>query len=215
MNKINELNFISKKINKCEKCALHLTRNKTVPGEGNPDSDIVFLGEGPGADEDATGRPFVGRAGKLLDVMINEWAKIKREDIYITNIVKCRPPKNRVPSNEEMDSCISYLEAQLLLIKPKLIVCLGSTSYKYLISNSLSISEARGKFFDWMDSIKVFPTFHPSYLLRNHSIEKGSPRSFAALDMKVISFIFKELKSKSNINGIIEEVEKRMKTTGR
>jgi DNA polymerase len=213
MANIKEMNFIKDKIKICEKCSLHLSRNNTVPGEGNINSKIVFVGEGPGADEDSSGRPFVGRAGKLLDVMLKDWAKIDRNQIFITNIVKCRPPKNRVPSDEEMNSCGHFLEAQLIQIKPKIIVTLGSTSMKYL-TNKTKITESRGKFYDWYSGIKIFPTFHPSYLLRNPSMQKGTPRWYSWLDMRAIGIMIKALNNDKNVEDIVKAVTKIMKDSG-
>lgn len=192
---------------------MHLTRNKVVPGEGNIESPIVFVGEGPGADEDKTGRPFVGRAGKLLDKMLKEWAGIERKDIFITNIVKCRPPKNRVPTDEEMKSCIQYLESQMLVIKPKIIVTLGATSMSYF-TNEKKITQSRGKFYDWFGNIKTFVTFHPSYLLRNHSMEKGSPRWYSYMDMKAIGVMYKALNKGKNVDEVITAINNRMKESG-
>jgi DNA polymerase len=214
MDKNKEFNLIAKKIENCERCSLHLTRNNTVPGEGNLSANIIFVGEGPGAEEDSSGRPFVGRAGKLLDVMIKEWSNLNRNDFYITNIVKCRPPQNRKPNFDEMKACSNFLEAQILLIKPKLIVCLGASSLSYFINENITISQARGRFFDWINGIKIFPTFHPSYLLRNHSMEKGTPRYFSYLDFKAIGAIHKYASNGKNMEEVIKVITERMKTSG-
>ncbi len=152
-------------IRRCTSCALHEGRTNSVPGEGNPNSDILFIGEGPGAEEDRLGRPFVGAAGRLLDSML-EALFLKREDVYIANIVKCRPPGNRVPSEEEANICLPYLRAQVALIKPRIMVCLGATPSKYIIGPEIKITQDRGK---WIErkGFFIMPTFHPAALLRD------------------------------------------------
>ena len=149
----------------CSGCELSKTRNLVVFGEGNPKADIMFIGEGPGGDEDAMGRPFVGKAGQLLEKGINAlgWT---RNDVYIGNIVKCRPPKNRTPLPEEVDACIGWIRNQTALIKPKIIVCLGATSAKAIISDDLRITSARGKWVN-KNGVYIMPTFHPAALLRD------------------------------------------------
>jgi len=147
----------------CTQCALHTGRTNTVPGEGNPQPEIMFVGEAPGADEDAQGRPFVGRAGKLLNKMI-EAMGFQREAVFIANICKCRPPDNRKPEPDEMDACIPYLKAQIALLRPKVIVCLGGTATEGLLGLT-GITKVRGNWHTF-EGIDVMPTFHPSYLLR-------------------------------------------------
>ena len=142
----------------CQKCPLAQTRTHAVPGEGDLNTDLMFVGEGPGRDEDLQGRPFVGRAGQLL-------TKI-RDEVYITNIVKCRPPGNRNPQGSEIACCKDYLLAQIELINPKVIVTLGKVASDFFIRSSLGITALRGDFYDF-GNIKVMPTFHPSYLIRN------------------------------------------------
>ena len=122
------------KVESCDSCALHSTRTIAVPGEGSIDTPVMFVGEGPGADEDASGHPFVGRAGELLTKIL-ESVKLSREDVYITNIVKCRPPKNRVPLPEEKNACTPYLLAQIAIIKPRLIVPLGATALSFFVGD--------------------------------------------------------------------------------
>ena len=158
----------------CEKCELCRTRTHTVFGQGKVDTPLVFVGEGPGADEDAEGLAFVGRAGQLLTQILKAGG-IEREDAFITNVVKCRPPGNRVPTPEEMMMCGDYLEAQLLLLRPKILVCLGNTPTKWILKTSEGITALRGRWFGWR-GIDVMPIFHPSYLLRNDSRKKGSPK---------------------------------------
>jgi DNA polymerase len=157
-------------LNNCRKCRLCETRTNVVFGEGDPHAELMFVGEGPGADEDKTGRPFVGRAGQLLTKMI-EAMKYKREEVFIANIVKCRPPDNREPFKDEVEGCIGYLYQQIEHIKPKVIVCLGATSAEHLLNTGIKISSLRGKFQDW-NGTKVMPTYHPAYLLRNESKKK-------------------------------------------
>ena len=149
----------------CQKCPLSQTRTHAVPGEGDLNTDLMFVGEGPGRDEDSQGRPFVGRAGKLLTKIIHAM-KFQREEVYITNIVKCRPPGNRNPQGNEIASCKDYLLAQIELIDPKVIVTLGRVATDFFIHSSLGMTALRGDFYDF-ENIKVMPTFHPSYLIRN------------------------------------------------
>lgn len=151
----------------CHACPLAQTRTNVVPGEGVVNPDIMFIGEGPGADEDAQGRPFVGRSGKLLTRMI-EAMGYSRNQIFIGNIVKCRPPGNRVPTPEEMEGCIPYLKRQIAVIKPKTIICLGATAAKGLVQEKLPIGKARGLWREF-EGIPVMLTFHPAYLLRDPS----------------------------------------------
>lgn len=149
----------------CQKCPLAQTRTHAVPGEGDLNAELMFIGEAPGRDEDMQGRPFVGRAGQLLTKIIHAM-KFQRDEVYITNIVKCRPPGNKNPQGIEIASCKDYLLAQIELINPKVIVTLGKVAADFFIRSSLGITALRGDFYDF-DNIKVMPTFHPSYLIRN------------------------------------------------
>lgn len=162
----NSLDEVKAFIGDCKKCRLHELRKNIVVGEGNPNAKLMFIGEGPGEDEDNSGRPFVGRAGQLLTKII-EAMKLTREEVYIANIVKCRPPNNRTPSDDEIISCAPYLMKQISVLKPKVIVTLGAPSTCTLFNQKIKISSVRGKFYDWKDGIKLMPTFHPAYLLRN------------------------------------------------
>ncbi len=160
-------------IGDCKRCGLHQGRNKIVFGSGNEQSRLVFVGEGPGADEDAQGLPFVGRAGQLLTQMIEgtaskEGIPIQRPDVYICNVVKCRPPENRTPQPDEMEICGQFLYRQLLSIKPKAICALGSTAAKALLGTKDGVMRLRGKWHNWRD-IPVMVTYHPSYLLRPYN----------------------------------------------
>jgi uracil-DNA glycosylase family 4 len=149
----------------CERCKLHRSRTQIVFGVGNPKAELVFVGEGPGRDEDAQGEPFVGRAGKLLTQMI-EAMSLRREDVYICNVVKCRPPENRLPEKDEIATCSPYLVRQLGVIQPKVICCLGACAAQTLLATNQGISRFRGEWFDYRGS-KLIATYHPAYLLRN------------------------------------------------
>ena len=162
---------LAETVRTCHLCELSKSRQKTVFGEGNEHADILFVGEGPGATEDSTGRPFVGRAGEVLTKMIENVLHIPRSEVYIANIVKCRPPNNRVPTESEALSCRPFLQKQIALIKPRIIVTLGATAYQYLTNDSSPISRVRGTVIQG-DGYQIIPTFHPSYLLRNPSAKK-------------------------------------------
>jgi uracil-DNA glycosylase family 4 len=156
---------IREDLGECTRCRLHLQRNKIVFGQGNPRAELVFVGEGPGHDEDMQGLAFVGRAGKLLTQMI-EAMGLQREQVYICNVVKCRPPENRKPEDDEVATCSPYLFRQLDVIGPKAIVCLGGTAAQALLKTKDSISRFRGTWFDYRGT-KLLATYHPAYLLRN------------------------------------------------
>jgi uracil-DNA glycosylase family 4 len=149
----------------CTRCKLHRSRTKIVFGVGNRKAELVFVGEGPGRDEDEQGEPFVGRAGKLLTQMI-EAMSLRREDVYICNVVKCRPPENRLPERDEIASCSPFLMRQLAVIEPKVICCLGSCAAQTLLQTTQGISRFRGEWFDFRGA-KLIATYHPAYLLRN------------------------------------------------
>ncbi len=180
----NDLNTLRQIVLNCHLCELSKTRRNVVFGEGNVNADIMFVGEGPGASEDAQGRPFVGRAGELLTKMIENVLHIPRSQVYIANIVKCRPPKNRTPLPKEALTCRPYLFKQIELIKPRLIVALGSTAYRYLTDDTTPISRVRGHIIQ-KENYKIIPTYHPSYLLRNPSAKK---EAYADM-LKVKSFL--------------------------
>ena len=152
---------------KCNKCKLYSGRKNVVIGTGNKKAKIMFIGEGPGADEDMQGIPFVGKAGKLMDKAF-QGIGIKREEVYIANIVKCRPPNNRNPEYEEAEMCKEYLDSQIKLVNPEIIVLLGSVALKNVLGEEYGITSARGKWFE-KDGIKYIPTFHPAALLRDES----------------------------------------------
>jgi DNA polymerase len=161
----DSLERIREDLGECTRCRLHLQRNKIVFGQGNPRAELVFVGEGPGHDEDLQGLAFVGRAGKLLTQMI-EAMGLTRDAVYICNVVKCRPPENRKPENDEVATCSPYLFRQIDFIAPKAIVCLGATAAQALLKTTDSISKFRGAWFDYRGT-KLLATYHPAYLLRN------------------------------------------------
>jgi DNA polymerase len=165
--KIELLLSLEKEVHCCTGCRLHETRTFTVFGMGNVDADLVFVGEGPGADEDAAGEPFVGAAGKILTRMIYALG-LTRRDIYICNIIKCRPPGNRNPQPDEIDSCKRYLLTQLDVVQPKVICTLGAVPTHFLLNAKATISRLRGRVFSFR-GVKVVPTFHPAYIYRSPS----------------------------------------------
>src|SRR5215469_9239231 len=156
---------IREDLGECTRCKLHKHRHTIVFGDGNPKAELVFVGEGPGADEDAQGLPFVGRAGKLLTQMI-EAMGLQRKEVYICNVVKCRPPENRTPEPDEVAACSPYLLRQIDVINPKVVVCLGAVAAKTLLRTTRGISQYRGEWLEWRGR-KLMATYHPAYLLRN------------------------------------------------
>lgn len=154
-------------VKQCRKCRLCETRKNVVFGVGSREADIMFIGEGPGADEDAQGEPFVGKAGKLMN-MAFDMLGVKREEVYIANIVKCRPPNNRNPQDDEAENCLDYLRNQVILVKPKIIVLLGSVALKNVLGKEYGITASRGK---WLErkGILYMPTWHPAALLRDEN----------------------------------------------
>lgn len=158
---------LEKSIINCQKCKLCKQRQNIVFGTGNKEADIMFIGEGPGADEDRLGEPFVGRAGKLMN-MAFDVVGIKREEVYIANVVKCRPPGNRNPEDDEANSCLDYLRNQVILVKPKIIVLLGSVALKNILGKEYGITASRGKIIEKKGIIYI-PTWHPAALLRDEN----------------------------------------------
>ncbi len=176
----------------CRRCSLCQQRNKIVFGSGDEHARLVFVGEGPGADEDAQGLPFVGRAGQLLTQMIDNTASkegipIRRENVYIANVVKCRPPENRTPLPEEMEICGQFLFRQLMAIQPKAICALGSTAAKALLATKEGVTRLRGNWHKWHD-IPVMVTYHPSYLLRPYN-QNAKKEAWEDLK-KVLHFVY-------------------------
>jgi uracil-DNA glycosylase family 4 len=170
LSELATLDAIAERIRTTQCCGLCRGRTNAVPGEGNPAAQLMFIGEGPGATEDALGRPFVGQAGKLLDEIIQAIG-LRREDVYITNIVKCRPPQNRKPLPDEMAACMPYLHRQIALIRPKVIVALGGTAGEALLNSRKSLGELRGKVHSY-GGIPLVATYHPAALLRNPNWKK-------------------------------------------
>ncbi|MCK4276576.1 MAG: uracil-DNA glycosylase [Phycisphaerae bacterium] len=185
----------------CVNCRLYQARTHTVFGEGDPDADLVFVGEGPGAEEDRTGRPFVGRAGELLTKMI-EAMGLGRRDVYICNLVKCRPPQNRAPGPDEIEACWGYLIRQLQIIAPKVIVSLGNPATQNLLDTRVGITKMRGRWQklpligEHLAGIDVMPTFHPAYLLRQYT---GDNRGKVWDDLqKVMAVLGLKVRGKTN-----------------
>jgi uracil-DNA glycosylase len=174
-------------LGECTRCKLHTARNKIVFGDGNPKAELVFVGEGPGHDEDIQGLPFVGRAGKLLTQMI-EAMGLERKDVYICNVVKCRPPENRAPEKDEVEQCSPFLLRQIDAIAPKVIVCLGSTAAQTVLETNRGISQFRGQWLEFRGR-KLMATYHPAYLLRNPSAKsevwKDLQKVMAVLGLEV------------------------------
>jgi DNA polymerase len=169
--KAEKLDDLLTLIKDCTKCELSKTRNKFVFGVGNLNADAMLIGEAPGADEDAQGEPFVGRAGKLLNDILKA-INFRREEVYIGNILKCRPPSNRDPQPLEMETCMPYLYKQIELIKPKVILCLGRIAGAGLLNKKLSLTQMRGNVFE-VQGVKTMVTYHPAALLRNPNWKKG------------------------------------------
>jgi len=179
---------IEEEIRGCNRCGLCKMRNSIVLGEGDRNADIMLVGEGPGGDEDRIGRPFVGKAGQLLDKMLAA-IDMKRKDLYITNIVKCRPPGNRTPLDEEAQTCLPVLRRQYALIHPKIVVCLGATAAKYLYDPEVRVTRMHGK---WVEKCGVWfmPTFHPAALLRDETKKRDAWEDLQSLAEK-----YKEIKN--------------------
>lgn len=168
----------------CVRCDLSSSRKNTVFGQGSRDTPLVFVGEGPGFDEDERGEAFVGKAGRLLTRILAS-VDLDRGSVFITNVVKCRPPENREPVPDEMMACGIFLETQLALLRPRIVVTLGNTPTKWLLRTSEGITALRGRWIPWR-GILLFPMFHPSYLLRNESRKKGSPKDLTWRDVKAL-----------------------------
>jgi uracil-DNA glycosylase len=173
LSKTQKLEMVAAKIKACQKCQDLLTRLNTVPGCGNPNAKIVCLGEAPGRDEDKQGIPFVGRAGQLLTNILTAVGLNREQDVFILNILKCRPPENRTPTPDEAKNCRGFLNLQLKVIAPKYIMCLGSCAAHNLLGEETPITQMRGKWYEY-NGIKVLCTFHPSYLLRQPDRKKDA-----------------------------------------
>ncbi len=188
--KKNLLNELKNECLGCKKCPLGETRINIVFSDGNPETaKAILIGEAPGENEDKTGTPFVGRAGKLLNEFLEKAGISRAQDLYIINTVKCRPPKNRVPTDEEKTACEDYLLKQIEIISPKVLIFCGATALKSFYDKKIQISKIRGEILELEiggEKRKCIPIFHPSYLLRYHSLDEGSPRDLMLKDLKKI-----------------------------
>ncbi len=174
----DSLLVVAEEVRACERCPLSQTRTNAVPGEGRPDAAVVLIGEGPGRNEDTQGRPFVGAAGKQLDALL-EQAGLAREEVYITNVVKCRPPENRRPTGEESEACHPYLERQLRLIRPEVVVLLGDSALKRFLPDE-SLGGAHGRLHKLGD-LALFPTYHPAAMIYNRDLQTVCSEDFRTL----------------------------------
>jgi uracil-DNA glycosylase family 4 len=179
------LDPIADHCNRCYRCELGTTRTHAVVGRGNSNADIMIVGEGPGQNEDETGMPFVGKAGQLLEKILESVKLSSQDDVYISNVVKCRPPNNRTPTTDEMDACKPYLMEQIRLVDPKIILLTGATAVKGVTGDKRGITKIRGQWLEW-DNRLCMPIFHPAYLLRNQSREKGSPKWLMWQDIQAV-----------------------------
>lgn len=188
-----ELEQIRDKCLKCEKCGLCKTRTNVVFSDGVPNNKLMLVGEAPGYWEDQKGKPFVGKAGQLLDKIFECVGLSREKNVYICNTIKCRPPENRNPLPEEKQACREYLEVQINILKPRIIIVCGNIALNSLLPNERGITRARGKWFDGPYGAKMIPMFHPSYLLRNDSREKGSPKWLTWQDIKEVKRVYDSL----------------------
>lgn len=171
--------------NHCQRCELGTTRINAVVSRGNPQAPIMIVGEGPGQNEDETGLPFVGKAGQLLDKILESVQLDSEQDVYICNVIKCRPPGNRTPAIEEIEACRPYLLEQIRLVDPRIILLTGATAVRGLIGDKRGITKIRGEWMEWQGRL-CMPIFHPAYLLRNQSRERGSPKWLMWQDIQAV-----------------------------
>ncbi len=188
-----KLNEIYKKCLSCEKCPLGKTKTKTVFSAGIPNHKLMLIGEAPGYYEDQSGEPFVGKAGQLLDKILGCVGFSRRENIYICNTLKCRPPENRDPLPEEKEACREFLDKQIEILQPRIILLCGRVAVKSFMDTNLGITKLRGKWYDGPNFSKMMPIFHPSYLLRNDSREKGSPKWLMWQDIKEVRKVYDQM----------------------
>ncbi|MBD2597034.1 uracil-DNA glycosylase [Nostoc spongiaeforme FACHB-130] len=188
----NNIDELAQHCNQCQRCELGQTRTHAVVGRGNLKAPIMIVGEAPGQSEDETGLPFVGRSGQLLEKILASVNLTTEQDVYIGNINKCRPPNNRVPTPNEMAACIPYLLEQIRLIDPKIILLTGATAVKGLTGEKQGITKIRGQWIEWEGRL-CMPIFHPSYLLRNPSKEKGSPKWLMWQDIQAVRAKYDEI----------------------
>lgn len=185
-----ELEEVRQKCLKCQKCPLCKTRTNIVFSGGVPNSKLMLIGEAPGYYEDQKGEPFVGKAGQLLDRIFASVGLSRQKDVYICNTIKCRPPDNRDPLPEEKEACREYLDAQIDILKPRIILLCGRVAVNSIMGTTQGITKIRGKWFEGPNYSKMMPIFHPSYLLRNDSREKGSPKWLMWQDIKEIKRVY-------------------------
>lgn len=188
-----QLDIVRQKCAACQKCALCQTRTKSVFSGGIPNHKLMLIGEAPGFFEDQQGEPFVGKAGQLLDKIFESVGLSRQKDIYICNTIKCRPPNNRDPLPEEKNACREYLDAQLDILQPKIILLCGKVALKSFIDTDLGITKVRGQWFDGPNGAKMMPIFHPSYLLRNAQKTPGSPKWLMWKDIQEIKRVYDTL----------------------
>ena len=191
--RLKALNDVKEVCKTCIKCDLSKSRTQVVFSDGNPEAKLMIIGEAPGRNEDETGIPFVGRAGKLLDKILESQNITREKDVYICNTVKCRPPENRVPTDGEKAACRVYLDAQIQLIRPRLILLAGATAVKSMLDTKAPISKIRGQWFDGPFDSKIMPIFHPSYLLRYDSEEPDTPKWLMRQDIQEVRSVLDSL----------------------
>ncbi|GGJ58111.1 uracil-DNA glycosylase [Deinococcus roseus] len=193
----------------CKSCRLCETRTKVVYGEGNPHSDVMFIGEGPGRDEDISGRPFVGQAGQLLDQIIGA-VQLPRESVYIANMVKCRPPQNRNPEPDEVAACKQWLDQQLSIVQPKVMVTLGNVPTQFLLNTRQGITRTRGNWYEFRHEsgfkARLMPIYHPAFLLRNPTRQVGGPKSLTWKDIKEVKAVLDRIRQgEQQVAGQVQE----------
>lgn len=193
MDMSKELEKVKQECESCQKCPLSKTRTQTVFSDGMPNHKLMLIGEAPGFYEDQKGLPFVGKAGQLLDKIFASVGLSRQNDVYICNTIKCRPPDNRDPLSEEKEACRQYLDRQLEILQPKIILLCGRIALSSFVDTPLGITKVRGKWFDGPNGSKMMPIFHPSYLLRNESREKGSPKWLMWQDIQEIKRAYDSL----------------------
>lgn len=184
------LEAAEKSCNNCKKCDLWRTRTNSVFSDGKPNNKLMLIGEAPGFWEDQKGLPFVGKAGQLLDKIFESVGLSRKDHVYICNTIKCRPPDNRNPLPEEKEACREYLDSQIKILKPRIILLCGGVAVNSMLNTTQGITKLRGKWFDGPNESKMMPIFHPSYLLRNDSKEKGSPKWLMWQDIKEIKRVY-------------------------
>lgn len=190
---VGELEKVREKCLFCNKCSLCKTRTNTVFSAGIPNHKLMLIGEAPGYYEDKQGEPFVGKAGQLLDRIFASVGLSRQKDVYICNTIKCRPPENRDPLPEEKEACKEFLEAQINILKPRIILLCGRVAVQSILNTNQGITKIRGKWFEGPNMSKVMPIFHPSYLLRNDSREKGSPKWLMWQDIQEIKRVYSQM----------------------